>query len=325
MKKLAVLPIVLLCAAQAICADSFTPHIHGTFRTRAEVSAVTGDYRFSVRTGRVSVNGSVTSLFDYKGEVDLCDRGAVSVTDLWGAVNFGKSWRVQLGQMRMPFSFGSARGPQSYLFANRASTDKEFVSPRAVGAKIVYKGSSSPVTIEGGIFNSTTISDHKVWQRHLAAAAKGVVKAGNTDIIAGYETLGGGLTRFHAVNGGASWNCRRWMLEGEYILRMYEHNSIGTAHAYNLQTSYTVPVERRKITRWGVEARYDGCTRYATQTEVAALHPSTSRLTVGGSVGYKAGPVWGAVRLNYENRFGDYPGPEESDRRKLILELLLRF
>lgn len=313
------------------------PTVSGTIRSRAEWSTATGMTRFQVRTGRVSVAGDLTSYFSYRAELDLCDRGTVKVTDVWARINLRYGLKVQAGQMRMPFSFGSARGPQVYLFANRPTVDKQMIGPRNAGVKLIYNCAAKPLTLEGGVFNSTSLTNHAQWQRRLAAAAKALYTAGHFTFITGFESLAPGTVRINHWNAGATFTTHRLMLEAEYVFKHYAHGCFADAHAYNVMASYTIPLPRGgAFSAMSVQARYDGLTdnwngtTYIAATDGAELPAVTDhargRLTGGVTFSRKIGPVWTDLRVNYENYFMHHGVKQTADAGNLLLaELAIRF
>lgn len=334
--------ILLFIMPLSVLADDATtitiarPTVAGTIRARGEWSTATGLYRFMVRTGRVSISGDLTPNFTYRAELDLCDRGAVKVTDVWARVNLRYGFKIQAGQMRMPFTFGSARGPQVYLFANRPTVDKQIIGPRNAGVKLIYNCGAAPLTIEGGVFNSTSLTNHSQWQRRLAAAAKALYKAGLLTMITGYESLAPGTVRINHYNIGASLSLDRWMLEAEYVNKHYAHNCFKNAHAYNFMTNYMIPLRSGMFDALSLQLRFDGLTdnwngtSYAKSddgTETPALTDHAwNRLSGGVTFSRKIGAVWTDLRINYENYFMHHGVKQTADVGNLLLaELALRF
>lgn len=269
--------------------------------------------------------------FDYKAELDLCDCGQVKVTDVWAGVNFGKGWRVQLGQMRMPFTFGSARGPQSYLFANRPFTDKQFIGPRNAGVKGVYACPKMPLRIEGGVFNSSSKENH-AWQKRLAYATKALWSGDLFTFIAGFESLAPGTVRINHANAGVTFHSGRWMAEAEYVYKHYTHNAFSEAHAYNFMADYSIPLKWTDMQRLSFQARYDGMTdnwngtTYTDDGKPALTDAARSRLTLGSTISAKYGPVWVDFKLNYQQVFMQHNAAQTANTGNMATaELVLHF
>lgn len=312
----------------------FTPtvSVYGMFRARAELSTVTGDARFAVRTGRVGVTGNISRAISYKAELDLCDRGAVKVTDVWGRILVGRGFAVQAGQMRMPFSFGSARAPWAYLFADRPFVDKQFVGPRNAGVKGIYNCPSTALTVEGGVFNATSLINHSVWQSGFAYAAKALYTVGNVQMITGFESLRPGAVRINHIDAGATWRCGRWMLEGEYIYKHYTHRMFPEAHAYNFMADYSMPLRSPDFNRLSFQARWDGHTDNSAGTAISddgglvMTDPACNRVTVGTTVSYLQSRVKADIKLNYQHNFyHDGVSVTPDNDNMVIAELVIRF
>lgn len=320
-------------AAPAESDAIFTPtvDIYGMFRARAEVSTETGDQRFSVRTGRVGVMGNISRVISYKAELDLCDRGVVKVTDVWGRITVGRGFAIQAGQMRMPFSYGSARAPWAYLFADRPFVDKQFIGPRNAGIKGIYN-SKAGVTVEGGVFNSTSLTNHAVWQSALAYAAKVLWTVRHVQMITGFESLRPGEVRINHFDAGLTWRSGRWMAEGEYIYKHYTHRRFDPAHAYNFMADYALPLRTRDFNRLSFQARWDGHTDNSAGTTLGEdglltlTDPACDRITVGSTISYVQSKVKADIKLNYQHYFyRDGAEHSTSAGNMVIAELVIRF
>lgn len=308
------------------------PNIHGTLRPRYEYAVDDGDMRFQVRDARVGVDGSLCRMFDYKAEVELCDKGSMKTLDVWGRVNFAPQFKAQLGNMRMPFNIGSMRAPHQYLFADRATTDKQVASPRNVGLKLIYSPTSVPLTIEGGVFNSKSNSNQQVWQDKMAAAAKARYRIGDMSVIAGFQSLMPGNVRANHFSGSLTWETSSWLLEGEYVYRHYDGDAAPEVHAYDFMANYGIPVKLGCFNRLSFQGRWDGITDYSDGVtmdddgHLAITTPAFNRLTAGATISYVMANVRCDFRLNYENYFyhSGVTAPD-NDRNKLVAELVVRF
>lgn len=300
-------------------------------RSRGEVSAVNGDTRFQVRTGRVGVKGNISPRISYKAELDLCDRGSTKVTDVWGRFAFGRGFAIQAGQMRMPFTFGSTRAPHSYLFANRPFVDKQMLGPRNAGIKGAYKCPSFPISFEAGVFNATSLTDHNVWQKRLAFASKALCDVGNVTFITGFESLSPSTVRINLVNCGATWRYDRWMVEGEYIYKHFTNGSFEAAHGYNLMADYAMPLNTADFNRLSFQGRWDGITNNSNGLNpdngmLPLTDPARNRVTVGATISYIQPKVKADIKLNYEQYFyhkGVRVDPGNDN--KIVAELVISF
>ncbi len=340
-RRQVILAVVSLCcshldvfAEQGAGVSDFKPTatIYGMIRTRAEMSTETGDMRFSVRTGRVGVMGNVSRAISYKAELDLCDRGAVKVTDVWAKILLGRGFAIQTGQMRMPFSFGSTRAPWAYLFADRPFVDKQFIGPRNAGIKGCYNSPVLPLTIEGGVFNSTSLTNHSTWQKDLSYASKILYKVESVQLIAGFESLHPGEVRINHVNAGVTWTSGRWMIEGEYIYKHYTHDMFNEAHAYNIMADYGIPIHTPDFNRLSFQARWDGHTDNSNGTVIGdngrltLTDPACNRITVGSTISYLQSKVKADIKLNYQHYFyHSGVSVDPSNDNMIIAELVIRF
>lgn len=306
--------------------DEYVPKLNGTLRTRYEWATIDGDQRFQVRNARIALNGKLMPSVTYRAEVDLCDRGSVKCLDVWGRVDLSKHLSVQLGQMRMPFTMGSYRAPHQYYFANRATTDKQAGSPREVGAKLIYNLGRLPLSIEGGVFNTSAITNHNVWQKHLGYAGKiRYIIDKQFTILVSAQSLCPDSVRINHLSGALSWHTDRWLIEGEYIYRHPTHHRFEPSHAYCFMADYGMPVKVGGFNRLSFQGRFDGMTAtWDGKSEMEAA--ARNRVTVGLTLSYVKGGKRCDMRLNYEQCYfhHDYtPVPDEGNR--LVAELVVRF
>lgn len=309
-----------------------TLKINGQIRARGEMSLVDDEEgRFQVRNARVTAAGNVAPSISYKAELDLCDRGAVKVTDVWARVGLGAGFAVQAGQMRMPFTFGSTRAPYAYLFANRPFVDKQFIGPRNAGVKLIYNCPRVPLTIEGGMFNATSLTNHGVWQKRFAYAAKALYTLSNVKLIAGFESLSPSTVRINHINGGINWTCDRWMIEGEYIYKHYTNKTFSAAHAWSVMADYGMPVKVGDFNRLSFQGRWDGMTDNSNGQDVvdgklSLTNHACNRATVGTMLSYVVAKVRADVKINYEHYFYHHGvTPDPSNDNMVVAELVVRF
>ncbi len=324
-----VLGVLLLCPSRAEGVEigsEWMPEINGTIRPRYEWSTSTGDMRFQVRNARVSLNGKMTSFITYRAEVDLCQLGSVRCLDVWGRIALSHNFALQLGQMRMPFTLGSYRPPHVYLFANRPFNDKQVGSPRQVGAKGIYELSSVPFSVEAGVFNTSAITNHSVWQEHLGYAAKiRYILNGQYTFLVGTQSLCPLDTRLNDFSGAVSWTDGRFLLEGEYVYRHPVGKEFKAGHAYNFMTDYKMKVKVGYFNRLSFQARWDGMTDMFDGNSEEML-PARNRITLGTTLSYVSGGLRTDLRLNFEQYFYHHGvTPTASDGNKLVAEMVIRF
>ncbi len=313
---------------------SYLPTFHGTFRTFYEQSTATGDRRFSVRNARLIVGGKVLPVADYYFQVDLCDRGKIKILDCYISVSPTKGLKVIAGQSRVPFSMGASRAPALYHFANRAAVCKWFGNLRAAGVKIGYKVPSTALYIEGGAFNGTDMTDHSGWNSSLTYSVKANYTFGGLTPQVCFMSRKPGLdgVRMNQADASVTFQNDSWFIEAEYCYRHYAHDMHDASHGYNFEIDYGFPVNWRLMNRWSFQGRFDGITDASNgvPTENGILtdnYAGHSRLTLGTTASYIAGPLHCDFRLNYEQYFysGNHRAKSAADDNKLVAALVLYF
>ncbi len=306
------------------------PKVNGTLRTRYEWVPEDDEMRFQVRNARVGLTGFVCPIVDYKAEVELCDRGKMKCLDVWGRVALSNNFKVQLGNMRVPFTLGSSVAPHNYIFANRPTTDKQMGSPRNVGVKFIATPFEK-LSIEGGAFNSTSNTDQTVWQDKMAAAAKARLTIGDVQMLVGYETLAPYEVRMNHAAFGAVWKSGRWHAEGEYVYRHYTNGRADDAHAYEVTGNYAMPVKAGVFNNLSFQGRFDGITDNSNGLANAdgvltVTDPAFNRISVGSTISYVHSAVRTDFRINYEHYMYHSGAVAPLDSRsKIVAELVVRF
>lgn len=309
----------------------YHPHISGVVRARYELRPDEGDYRFQVRTARVRLTGNVSERIDYLAEVDLCDRGDIKTTDIWGRLTITNWLKFQAGQMRMPFSFGSATGPHMYLFADRPFVDKQFISPRNFGAKAIIAFPGEYATLEAGVYNGDSNAKQTSWQKSHSAAFKLLIEKKQTTLILGGETLITGAVRTQNYDIGAKWRSRHLFLQGEYISRHYGMGEIKNAHAYEITADYTFFLKPRLFDSFSIQSRFDGMSKYSNGNLndnglLELTEPRHQRLTLGTTFGRHLTATYALLRLNYEHYFNSlHVRRNYGFDNKFVAELVIRF
>ncbi|MDE7026021.1 MAG: OprO/OprP family phosphate-selective porin, partial [Paramuribaculum sp.] len=241
--------IVLSHAASNSQKVDYTPHFHGTLRTRLEVNTTHGEYRFQVRNARLSLDGKIASWADYFVQTDLCDQGKMKILDAWARITPTKGLSFQAGQFRIPFGVETFRGPHTYVFANRSFMGKQICNYRAVGFKSGYTFGTIPMGIEAGIFNPTTIGDHSGWSKDLAFGSKLWYKLHNVTFTSGFQSIHPSTVRANLVDASIAWHTDRWQIEGEYMYEYYAHSAHKPAHSYVAFADYRMPIKAWKFNR----------------------------------------------------------------------------
>ena len=157
--------------------QKFMPQIHGILRGKYEYEPDLNASRFEVRNARLSVDGNMLLKSSYKLEVDLCDESAIKMKDAWVRVNPISTFRITLGQQRMPFSIDAHRNPSAQFFANRSFIAKQVGDMRDVGAAVGYDIISMEnrkiLSVDAGIYNGSNLDNQKTaWFTSPAYSAR---------------------------------------------------------------------------------------------------------------------------------------------------------
>lgn len=311
---------------------SYRPNFHGTLRPRMELSTEDNEFRFQLRNARVSMDGQISPSIDYFIQVDACDRGTMKFLDGWARIKVADGLKFQAGQFRMPFAVDPFRAPHNYVFSNRSFIGKQIFNWRAVGAKVSYTLPRTPLTLEAGVFNPKSISDHTPWNKTAAFASKALYKAGDFTFAAGYASIKPTDTRMNALDGCITWKTGRWTTEAEYLYTHYVHNRFKASHAYNAYTTYAMPIKAGIFNRLSFQGRFDGITAHSSgkfneEGQLEVTDPARNRITVGTTISYiRSKSMYLDIRADYEKYFyhsGVTVTPEMGD--KLVLEMVLRF
>lgn len=313
---------------------SYIPRFHGTFRAFYEQSTTTGDARFLVRNARLSAGGKVLPVAEYFFQVDLCDRGKLTILDAYVGVTPAENLKIIAGQGRVPFSIGASRLPAHYHFANRPSVCKLFGNLRAAGVKAGYTIPKTHLYVEGGAFNGTNMTDHTGWNRSLTYAVKVNYKAGEflPQICFMSRRPGGNGVRVNQADASLTFQNESWFIEAEYCYRTYTGASHDPSHGYNFEIDYGFPVKSRIVNRWSFQGRFDGITDAVSGAVNANglfvdKYPAHNRVTLGTTASYIKGQLHCDLRLNYEQYFytGGRRALSPSDDNKLVAALVLYF
>lgn len=312
----------------------YIPEVHGVARARYEVDTDNGEGRFQIRNARVNLSGRVLPRLRYYLNTDFCDKGSVKVLDVWARVDIGSRWFVQAGQFRVPFGTDNFRGPGTYYFANRSYLAKYVNNVRAVGIKGRYTlpwGSGN--YIEGGMFNSATISDHDVWSKDYAYAVK--VSQAATDWLrfeAGFESIEPDRVRMNLWGASAIFTMGTLRAEAEFMHTIYTHDAHPGSNVFNLYADWGIPARVGIFNRWSIQGRFDAVTAHSDGKSLDAegmletTIPSQQRLTLGSALDYTYGKVNALLRLNFEKVFWGHGGaPQDGHGNRLVAELVVQF
>lgn len=96
----------------------YLPELHGVIRGRYEYQMGPDQHRFEVRTARLSLTDSIGNYIDYKVQIDYSDEGTMKTVDAYIGIRPAGRFRIQIGQMRVPYTIDAHRTPDMQYFAN---------------------------------------------------------------------------------------------------------------------------------------------------------------------------------------------------------------
>lgn len=315
---------------------AFTVQLHGTVRAKFEYQPDLGQSRFQVRNARFSVSGSVTRMVDYKAEIDLSDEGAIKMLDAYGRLNLlDRRLRVTIGQMRVPFTIDAHRSPHQQYFANRSFIAKQAGNVRDVGATLGWTfGREVPVTLEGGLFNGSGLTDQKdFWTRSFNYSAKAQIKfADRVNLALSIQKTHPDIVDIHMYDVGAYYENPLWHIEAEYLRKNYAKDAFEGVNVVDAFICRNLPLRNcRGLRQISILARYD----YMSDHSTGIADPTTGRLVlddperhrVTGGVTLSLGlPFRADLRLNYEAYFYRRTAtPALSEQDKVVAEFMIRF
>ena len=194
----------------------YLPEIHGTIRTKFEYQTEMAASRFEVRNARISITGNVLPIVAYKAEIDLSDEGQIKMLDAYARLFPIKDLTVTAGQMRVPFTIDAHRSPHQQYFANRSFIAKQVGNVRDVGVTLVYKfGTGIPVTLEGGLYNGSGLTNQKEWHKEVNYSAKAqFLFAKKLNLALSIQSIQPQEIRINSYDIGAFYEFGRFHIEG---------------------------------------------------------------------------------------------------------------
>lgn len=311
----------------------YLPEIHGTIRSKYEYQPTMGAGRFEVRNARLSIIGNILPIVAYKAEIDLSDEGQIKMLDAYARLFPTKGVTVTAGQMRVPFTIDAHRSPHQQYFANRSFIAKQVGNVRDVGLTLGYTlPTDMPITIEGGLYNGTGLTNQKVWHKEVNYSAKAqffLIKGMNLTLSV--QSIQPEEIRMQSYDIGAYYAFGRFHIEGEYLYKQYSNQTFGDVHAANTFINYDLPL-RRIFNKVSFLLRYDMMTN---QSDAKTTDSETGELVI---TDYKRQRLTGGItfslskafrtdlRLNYEKYFyAKNSIAKESEQDKIVLELMIRF
>lgn len=322
-------------AAPARKEPLFTVRLHGTVRGKYEYQPDLGKNRFEVRNARFSVSGSVTPWVDYKAEIDLSDEGSIKMLDAYARLHMlRRKVRFTIGQMRVPFTIDAHRSPHEQYFANRSFIAKQAGNVRDVGATLGWTfGKRIPVTLEGGLFNGSGLTDQKdYWTRSFNYSAKAQVKfADRVNLSLSIQKTHPDVVDIRMYDVGAYYENPLWHVEAEYLRKNYAEGAFAGVNVIDAFVCRNLPTPRlRALKQISILARYDYMSDHSTGVadasgQLVADDPERHRVT--GGLTFSLGlPFQADIRINYEAYF--YRAtvtPALSEQDKFVAEFMVRF
>lgn len=313
----------------------FTVRLHGTVRGKYEYQPDLGKNRFEVRNARFSVSGSVTPWVDYKAEIDLSDEGSIKMLDAYARLHMlRRKVRFTIGQMRVPFTIDAHRSPHEQYFANRSFIAKQAGNVRDVGATLGWTfGKRIPVTLEGGLFNGSGLTDQKdYWTRSFNYSAKAQVKfADRVNLSLSIQKTHPDVVDIRMYDVGAYYENPLWHVEAEYLRKNYAEGAFAGVNVVDAFVCRNLPTPRlRALKQISILARYDYMSDHSTGVadasgQLVADDPERHRVT--GGLTFSLGlPFQADIRINYEAYFYRATAtPALSEQDKFVAEFMVRF
>lgn len=327
--------------------SSIRPEIHGILRGKFEYQPDLNAGRFEVRNARLSASGKLPLRSEYKLEVDLCDESVIKMKDAWVRVNPFNTFRITLGQQRMPFSIDAHRNPSAQYFANRSFIAKQVGDMRDVGAALGYDfmcGERKVLSLDAGIYNGSNLDNQKTaWFTSPGYSARiqyfpvkglAIIPSIQHQLIAERKTS------YTSLDLGAYYEASGWHLEAEYLRKQYSKNTFSDCSSVDAMVIYKqrLKSERSFIESISYLGRYDwmqdhssgksGFTKDANDkatTELALTDAERHRMTLGATFAVRNPYFPTDLRLNYEKYWYPHGGAKESEQDKIVCELMIKF
>jgi len=233
--------------------------------------------------------------------------------------------------MRVPFSIDAHRSPHAQYFANRSFIAKQVGNVRDVGFSVGYTFPKIPLTLEGGVFNGSGLTNQvDYWTKEFNFSVKaqyklpfGLTLQGSVQKIA---PTGGAV---YLYDGGATLHAGRWTLEAEYLRKHYAHNAYHAVDALDAFACYDLPL-KKVFQKMSFLVRYDMMDDHSNgklnsdgvlQTDDVARKRLTGGITLSFIKAVRAD-----IRINYEKYFYDDTSlAKTSERDKAVVELMVHF
>lgn len=314
-------------------ASQYRPEIHGTIRAKYEYEPPFDKGRFEIRNSRISVEGKIIPSVRYKAEIDLSDEGAIKMLDAYIRFQPKQPLKFTFGQMRVPFTIDAHRSPHLQFFANRSFIAKQVGNVRDVGASASWTfGQEMPVTLEGGIFNGSGLTNQKnFWtsKYNFSFKAQTLIEH-QLNVTLSCQKATAGDVSVMMYNAGAYWENSRWHVEAEYLRKLYETHSFKPVNAVDVFGAYRVPM-KKGLSAISFLGRYDYMSDHSKGTkdetgQLQADDPERHRITSGVTLSLGKESLQADIRLNYEQYFySRHAQPAISEQNKIVIEFVAHF
>ncbi len=323
--------VVIGCFAQE--RSPYIPDIHGTIRAKYEYEPQIGKGRFEIRNARVGIDGMIIPIIRYKAEIDLSDEGSLKMLDAYVRLQPDKSLKFTLGQMRVPFSIDAHRSPHLQYFANRSFIAKQVGNVRDVGASVGWTfGKSTPVTLEGGVFNGSGLTGQKdYWTSDYNFSLKAqAMLLDKFNVTLSMQKANAGDVNTYLYDVGAYFQTSRWHIEAEYLRKHYANGAFKAVNAADVFAAYRLPL-KKGLSAISFLGRYD----YMSDHSKGKVHddgnlgiddPDRHRLTGGVTLSLGKKKCQADIRINYEQYFyAKGVMPAISEQSKAVVEFVVHF
>lgn len=333
--------IVILCLFAVVTVSTgaekakspYIPDFHGTIRAKYEYEPTINKGRFEIRNARLSVEGKIIPIVRYKAEIDLSDEGSIKMLDAYIRLQPKERLKFTFGQMRVPFSIDAHRSPHLQYFANRSFIAKQVGNVRDVGVAASWTfGARTPITLEGGIFNGSGLTNFKnFWTSDYNFSLKSqICLCRQLNIVLSCQKAKASDVNTYMYDGGIYWENSRWHIEAEYLRKHYANDAFRPVNAVDAFAAYRLPLKRNKMAL-SFLGRYDYMSDHSkgSKDENGILlvdDPERHRLTGGMTLSLGKGALQADIRLNYEQYFYNKDAePSISEQNKIVLEFVAHF
>lgn len=328
--------------------QEYMPQMHGILRGKYEYEPELDKGRFEVRNARLSANGKLARISEYKLEVDLCDESTIKMKDAWVRVLPWKTLRFTIGQQRMPFSIDAHRNPSKQYFANRSFIAKQVGDMRDVGFQagydIINKAKRTVLSLDGGIFNGSNLDNQQsAWFSSPAYSARiqyFPLKQWAIMPSVQHQQIAERNASYTSMDIGSYYDNGKWHVEAEYLHKTYGDDAFDDCNAVDVMIIYKHKIRSDKSMVEDVSwlGRYDWMQDHSSGksgfVNDAAGQPTgrlvmtdaeRHRMTLGTTLHLRNPYFPTDIRLNYERYWYPHGGAKESEQDKIVCELMISF